>query len=786
MNVNLKAELLERSNNGLAFFKIYFGSKLHWTTNKRSRNLKNPFYKDKNGSFSIYEDDNGRWQFIDYGDPEFHGDCFNFYALVYNIDIKTGFPELLLKMKQVLEEGVSIIAKELPDKNHFQAIEIVKVDINEIEMSDEANKFWQDYGITKNVLKTNHVVQMNGYTLTYEDGSTKYIWQSDMTFAYKMSGYYKTYRPRADRKYKFGYLGKNKQEYVFGWHYQTESKLLFLTGGEKDVMTLHSLGFQAICLGSEVAKVSRGLLKHLYYDDYTVIILYDLDETGRREASKLSQKHSWRIADLSSIIDKEFENVKDVSDYIKKGLSISRLKAFLGQFYDEGLENPQIDEVEEMNEMQDFIEKSDENSYYPIPQTVYDALPTLFKRILEPFKNEVQKDLILIASLGVLSNFIEIKGVYRRKVVYPNLFIFITAPAASGKGIMSWAGKLGNTIQQRYNQQYKRAKEDFESNNRKGEQPKRKNVFLSANASVSAFIRQLFKNNGKGTIFETEADSLNGVMKNEDWGSFSDVLRRAFEFEKISMLRVSEDDSVEIEDPRLSIILSGTKNQLFKLIPSAENGLYSRFLFMDFPRSRGFDIDDDDDNNESLDEYFNAVSQDVYDYSQRSNGKTKFIITSMQKQEIKRHYSSIQDQFELLYGVDIVPSIRRIANIHFRISMLLAAVRMFDDDTLTEELICKDVDFEIGKDLVLWFLRHTVKIFQQLPNKPKPYYNLKLNVQKFYDGLQDDFTYQDALKIGETLNIPNGTVQKYLAQLKKVKLILAEAHGKYSKIKGTN
>lgn len=793
MNVDLKAELLERSNNGLAFFKIYFGNELRWATKKRSRNLKNPFYPDKNGSFSIYEDDYGRWRFIDYGDPNFRGDCFDFYALVYNIDVKTGFNDLLLKMKQVLEEGISKIAEILPNENNIEKLDIIKVDLHEIEMSDEANKYWRAYGITENILKTNQVTQINGYTLTYKDGLSKYIWQGDMTFAYKMGGYYKIYRPTAERKYKFGYLGKHGQEHVFGWNFQADSKLLFITGGEKDVMTLHSLGFQAICVGSEVAKLSRRLLKDLYHEDYTVIVLYDLDETGRREAAELSYEHSWQIADLSSTIEKELENnVKDVSDYIKNGLSIDKLKVFLNQFEDNSLvsknsvlANTQTEEFGEIDEIEDFVEHNEEQTYTSIPEKVYENLPHLLQRITAPFEYKVQKDLILTASLGVLSNLIEVSGVYRRNIVYPNLFIFITAPAGSGKGVMKWTRKLGNCLQEKYNQKYNRAKAEYEENNKKGEKPKRQTVFQAANASVSAFIKQLFKNNGKSIIFETEADSLNGVMKNDDWGSFSDMLRRFFEFEDISMLRVDEENSIEIENPRVSIILSGTKDQLFKLMPSSQNGLYSRFLFMDFDRSHDWGSSWDSD--ESLDNYYNSLSAEIYEYFQMTKGcNIRFRFTSVQQYQFDDYFSKIQDKYETLYGEDIVASVRRIANIHFRISMLLSTIRMLDNNDMTTDLVCENVDFELAMDLVNWFLKHAVKIFGQLPNKPKQYNQLKSTVQKLYDSLPEKFTYQEALKVGESLKIPNGTLQKHLAKLKKNALILAEAHGKYIKSKGTN
>lgn len=779
---DLKKQLLENSNNGLDFFRIYFGAELQLLTPTRFDNIKCPFYHDKNKSFSIYKKENSRWYFHDFGNPYYQGDCFDFYAFVYRLDIKKDFAEILRRMEKVLQDGISQIAEMYSTNDLPDISDVSSVKVHEVPMSDRAKEFWKAFGITENVLKINHVVQIDGYTTIFNDGTTKETWQEDMVFAYDMNGYYKIYYPKTEGREKkfFTYKCKGKREHIFGRHFQNQSDILFLTGGEKDVMTLHSLGYQAICLGSENAQPSRRLVKDLFEDDLEVVVLYDNDEAGRKGAERISETCGWHIADLSTIVDRN--KVKDISDYVKQGLSIDNLKCFLDGFAIGVCESDQIEEVEEI---EDFSDEVDMPNYICIGESIYNRLPQLFKSITAPITNKIQKDLILIASLGVLSNLIEVSGVYRNKVVYPNLFIFITAPAASGKGAMSWVRRLGSAVQQEYNRQYDNDKAEYEDNKRKGEKPKRKTVFQSANSSVSAFIKQLSKNNGKSTIFETEADSLNGVMKNDDWGSFSDVLRRAFEFEDISMLRVDDEDSVEIENPRLSVVLSGTKEQLFKLIPSAENGLFSRFLFMEFPRQREWD--DDLESDESFDAFYNKISEKVYQYYKRcKEGGIRFRLTSVQKHKRKQHYTQLQDEYETLYGEDIVASIRRVANIHLRVAMLLSTIRMLDSEKVYNELVCNDVDFDLAQDLVGWFLNHTTTILGQLPNKPKEYNELKTNVKILYDALQMKFTYQDALSVGDKLKIPNGTVQKHLAKLKKAGLILAEAHGKYSKTKGTN
>ena len=86
------------------------------------------------------------------------------------------------------------------------------------------------------------------------------------------------------------------------------------------------------------------------------------------------------------------------------------------------------------------------------------------------------------------------------------------------------------------------------------------------------------ENGGRGTVFETEADTLADALK-QDHGGFSDTLRQSFGHEPLSYFRRTNSEDVEIASPALSVVLSSTFDQLVKLIPSAENGLFSRFVY---------------------------------------------------------------------------------------------------------------------------------------------------------------------------------------------------------------
>ncbi|PGH40297.1 MAG: DNA primase, partial [Candidatus Nephrothrix sp. EaCA] len=91
-------------------------------------------------------------------------------------------------------------------------------------------------------------------------------------------------------------------------------------------------------------------------------------------------------------------------------------------------------------------------------------------------------------------------------------------------------------------------------------------------------MQNLADNEEGGLIFETEADTLTKSLGSE-LRDFSDVLRKAYHHEFAASNRKTNQEHIEVERPRLSVLLCGTPKQITSLIPDAENGLLSRFMF---------------------------------------------------------------------------------------------------------------------------------------------------------------------------------------------------------------
>ncbi|WP_223653387.1 DUF3987 domain-containing protein [Hymenobacter psoromatis] len=232
------------------------------------------------------------------------------------------------------------------------------------------------------------------------------------------------------------------------------------------------------------------------------------------------------------------------------------------------------------------------------PAAVYDALPDYLRRCCAPFTGH-ERAVMLLGTLAVLSGcFPAVGGEYNRRRFGLNLFAFIIAPAASGKGTLAWARRLAYPHHKALTDASRAARADYEAELAahraagKGKAttpppvapPPYKLLYLPGNTSAAALATALAENDGRGIMCETEADTLSGAL-GSDFGNFSDVLRKAFQHEPAPLLRKTDRQHLDLAHPALSIALTGTPGQLPRLMPTAEDGLVSRFLFYVFEQT---------------------------------------------------------------------------------------------------------------------------------------------------------------------------------------------------------
>lgn len=783
MKIN-KNEFLIACDGGLTFYEFVLGP-LTTETTTRMKNVHNPFYTDNKASVSIYIEQD-RWWFYDHGDTDFKGDVFDFASLYYDIAIDK-FPQLMEKM--ILDLALTlegVIIKDSPVVN-------VKSDFYQDDFTfvptisegcNLAHHYFDKFGISIDHLREYNVSAINSYTVM-KGGKAKIVSakNNELWIGYHDYNYTKIYCPAPK---KFWYVGTKTRDTVFGWRQiiKRNSKRcppkenLFITGGEKDVLTLTSLGFDAISLNSETSSLPIWVMDEIVPSYDNVIVLYDSDSTGQKKSQELAKAYGFLHCKLP---EKLLElGGKDISDYVRLGFNVEDFNRLIADTVSIGKSQPVL-----MNEQDD---------HPTLPRELYSALPQYFRSICNHFETDRDKDLLLLSTLVVLSTcFPKVRGLYSNESIGMNLYLFISAPAASGKGNAKWSLALLQSIvkklQEEYdndNRIYKSELLDFERNKKKDsslEMPKpplEKILHIPANSSSARLIEILRDNDDVGLIFETEADTLTNVQKN-DWGNISDMLRKAFHHEAISAARKNVKGTILANSPHLSILLTGTPKQIEHLIETVENGFFSRFLYYYFDQPLVWK--DPFKNRKDFNKIFLEYSKTLYQWWEEVGsfkGQIHVTVDADQQKRLAAFFSRELTRLTEINGRDIAANVIRMGICNFRICMVLTIIRNLEGNTLQEELEVSETDFDVAFQISQTLFLHLETVFNNI-KKTKKLPDLSPQLIELYSILPDEFdrSHYDELAVGS--GIKKSTADKYLTRYCEVGFVERVAHGRYKK-----
>lgn len=417
-------------------------------------------------------------------------------------------------------------------------------------------------------------------------------------------------------------------------------------------------------------------------------------------------------------------------------------------------------------------------------------------------KTLTEKDMLLLASITILSGaFPEVYAIYDNSKVFANLFTFLVANAASGKGRTTSCLKLVNLIEQEVRDANKQEMDDYQQEladiramGRKAsgmplpKEPPYRSLLIPANCSSTAIYQALHDNHDQGITFETEADSLANTLKS-DYGNFSDGLRKGFHHEDITYRRRKENEHVEIHNPKWTVYLTGTPGQVTNLIPSAENGLFSRFLFMkvDIP-AKWHNVFSK--STRTIDEEMEAIGKRVYGIHlllKNKQGGIEFQMTEEQQAKFNDFFNKLVEEYKDMLGRDFVANIYRMGLSAYRIAMILSITRLEDATSLPERIICKDEDLKCALIIADTLMQHAARIFSTLlPNKEGgDVMGIKLSPksEKLFAALPASFNRQMVLAAAQKLGIAKRTAEKYVGEyVSRYNLCKRVDNGKYEKV----
>jgi len=434
-----------------------------------------------------------------------------------------------------------------------------------------------------------------------------------------------------------------------------------------------------------------------------------------------------------------------------------------------------------------------------IPLEVYNELPDLIKSGAIAITDCRERDVFLTGALAILSGCLPgIKGIYAQQTVYPNLFSFVIAPAASGKGALKFSKMLADKHheeilkssreeKQRYIgelEEYKsrqRTKKRHEPAEEPPEEPSFRVVFIPANSSYAKILSHLEQNRGEGIICETEADTMGNVLKQE-WGGYSDMLRKAFHHERISSSKKTNNEYIEVNEPRLAVALSGTPNQVTGLIATAEDGLFSRFIFYAYKVEQLWRDVSPYANSINLTDHFTKLSEQVYELILFLNQSPAEVELSQQQwQNLNITCSRWLQDVTTFAGDDAGSIVKRLGLVLYRIAMIFTALRKFENGDASEKVICTDQDFDSALKLADIFLQHSLLMFHNLPKQNEnAVFRSGDNKRKFFNALRHDFKRAEAIELGNKYNLSTRSVDNLLKELTG-KYLSQPQYGCYSK-----
>ncbi|MGM0479237.1 MAG: DUF3987 domain-containing protein, partial [Bacteroidota bacterium] len=369
-----------------------------------------------------------------------------------------------------------------------------------------------------------------------------------------------------------------------------------------------------------------------------------------------------------------------------------------------------------------------------IPGKVYNNLPDLLKRTSQMFDDIREKDVFLTSAISILSGCLpNVSGLYFDSSVYPNLFSFILAPPASGKGAMNQAKILGDKIHESLKEMSKESLKEYQANlkaykNAKGntdqqepEKPPFQVLFIPANVSSAKVYEHLQHNGGKGIICETEADTLGTVFKNE-WGSYSDLLRKAFHHERVSISRKTDGLFLEVEEPKLSVVLTGTPNQIVSIIPSAEDGLFSRFLFYTFGADPVWKSPAPKPGRPNLKTFFQKQASIVKKMKEMLTlNPTEMVFSKEQWEKFDLLFTDLLDEVNKLISSEATSIVKRLGLMLFKICMIFTAIRKFENGDASSKITCEDTDFDNASEIIKILVEHSIILYTNLPGAEKEF-----------------------------------------------------------------
>ena len=382
-------------------------------------------------------------------------------------------------------------------------------------------------------------------------------------------------------------------------------------------------------------------------------------------------------------------------------------------------------------------------------------LPKMMQEMLSLASTPEEQDILLMATLTAASACVP--NLYFRygptgKKYFSNLQCFVLAASASGKGIANLALEMARVVDATYP------------------------MLIAGDSTLPAWYKALEAQNGCGYMHESEGSVITDIWKSAA-ANYNTALRKAAEHEPISRNRCT--GASEIQNPRLSMLLTGTFNQYKALVPSVENGYFSRLLTLCIRETHPFNkrYVCAKATQSAVPSIVGRQLLKVYEQLAKG-GETEWSLTDAQKERLGEHLETEYGTLINLLGDNFHSAVVRMAVQVERIALILSALR----ENFSE---CMDTDYETAELIGNKLLLHMAQAYrmidgdaQDLVPEIKPLDQRKV----LFEQLPNKFEHKVLVAEAKTQGIPQSTVLRWSAQWIEQGLIRRVSHGQYQKV----
>lgn len=417
-------------------------------------------------------------------------------------------------------------------------------------------------------------------------------------------------------------------------------------------------------------------------------------------------------------------------------------------------------------------------------------LPESVQQMLSLASTPEEQDIILIATLAAASacvpNLYFTYGPTGKKY-YANLQCFILAAAASGKGIANHALEMARVIDEQYP------------------------LLIAGDSTLAAFYKALEERGGCGYLHESEGSVITDIWRTSA-ANYNTALRKAAEHEPISRNRVK--GASEIKNPRLSMLLTGTFGQYKALVPSVENGYFSRLLTVVIKGTNPFDkrYVSSKGGQSAVPRIIGQKLLRTYEALMNA-GEREWSLTDAQKERLGEHLETEYGTLIGLLGDNFHSAVIRMAVQIERIAMILTAMRggenphtmrgnehtegripsgimdKIDEDkdrpSLVDTIYCREEDYETAEMIGNKLLMHLAAAYrmidgdaQEVVPEIKPIDQRKV----LFEQLKGEYALGELISEAKSQGVSRSSAIRWNNQWIEQGLITKENHGNYKKV----